>query len=158
MRRSVTGTPTRRPHSPREFVSYLWQFYLPKLSFMDPKIGPSFYGYRQVYIESFFGDFASFSVNYRPVYLRRAAAPGRPRARGAVHDGGRALDATVARQLARRRRLGHLLRRPHGPAAPRQLQLASRQQPDVVITGRYLLPRRAVRLAAAWVCSRCRGA
>ena len=52
--------------SPREFLSYLWQFYLPKLSFMNPKVGPSFYGYRQVYIESFFGDFASLSVNYRP--------------------------------------------------------------------------------------------
>jgi 4-amino-4-deoxy-L-arabinose transferase-like glycosyltransferase len=52
--------------SVRQFASYVWQFYLPKLSFMAPKVGPSFYGYRQVYIEGFFGNFASFSVNYKP--------------------------------------------------------------------------------------------
>jgi 4-amino-4-deoxy-L-arabinose transferase-like glycosyltransferase len=60
-----TGNPASG-WSPNQFASYLWQFYLPKLSFMTPKVGPATYGYRQVYIESFFGNFASFSVNYKP--------------------------------------------------------------------------------------------
>ena len=53
----------------RQFVSYLWQFYLPKLGVMNPKVGPPEYGYRQVYIDSYFSAFASFSVSYRPVIL-----------------------------------------------------------------------------------------
>ena len=51
----------------RQFVSYLWQFYLPKLSVMDPKVGPPEYGYRQVYIDTYFGTFASLSVSYRAI-------------------------------------------------------------------------------------------
>jgi hypothetical protein len=58
-----TGNPTGG-WSARQFVSYLWQFYLPKLTFMSPKVGPATYGYRQVYIETFYGGFGSFSVNY----------------------------------------------------------------------------------------------
>jgi hypothetical protein len=55
--------------SPRQFVEYLWQFYLPKLGAMRAKIGPTEYGYRQVYIDSYFSAFASFSVSYRPIVL-----------------------------------------------------------------------------------------
>jgi hypothetical protein len=55
--------------SAKQFLSYLWQFYLPKLSVMDPKIGPPQYGYRQVYIDSYFSAFASFSVSYRQIVL-----------------------------------------------------------------------------------------
>jgi 4-amino-4-deoxy-L-arabinose transferase-like glycosyltransferase len=51
--------------SPRQFVSYVWQFYLPKLNVMAPRLGPD-YGYRQVYIESFFGTFANLEVNFPP--------------------------------------------------------------------------------------------
>jgi hypothetical protein len=36
---------------------------------MGPKVGPADYGYRQVYIDSYFSAFASFSVSYRPVIL-----------------------------------------------------------------------------------------
>jgi 4-amino-4-deoxy-L-arabinose transferase-like glycosyltransferase len=64
--------------NPRQFLSYVWQFYLPKLTFMDPRVGPD-YGYRQVYIESWFGSYASFSVNFRQVIydaLQVAAALG----------------------------------------------------------------------------------
>ena len=64
--------------NPRQFFSYLWQFYFPKLAFMDPKVGPA-YGYRQVFIESFFGEFASLEVNYRLIIydaLQVAAAIG----------------------------------------------------------------------------------
>ena len=49
--------------NPREFVSYIWQFYFPKLAEMAPKVGPD-YGYRQVYIDTFFGTFGSLEVNY----------------------------------------------------------------------------------------------
>ena len=55
--------------SARGFAEYLWQFYLPKLSAMRPKVGPHDYGYRQVYIDSYFSAFASFSVSYRPIVL-----------------------------------------------------------------------------------------
>jgi hypothetical protein len=45
------------------FLSTTWQFYFPKLPFMDARIGPS-YGYHQVFVESFFGRFASLEVGY----------------------------------------------------------------------------------------------
>jgi hypothetical protein len=48
----------------RELLSYVWQFYLPKLSFMQPTIGLQDYGFREVYIESFYGDFASLEVQF----------------------------------------------------------------------------------------------
>jgi 4-amino-4-deoxy-L-arabinose transferase-like glycosyltransferase len=60
------GTISENPvggFSLRQFLSYLWQFYLPKLGVMDVKLGPD-YGYRQVFIDSYFGAFASFSVAY----------------------------------------------------------------------------------------------
>lgn len=49
----------------RQFLSYLWQFFFPKLSFMDPMIGPP-YGYRQVFVESFFGSWGNYEVNFTP--------------------------------------------------------------------------------------------
>lgn len=50
------------------FLSTVWQFYFPALPFMENRIGPSF-GYRQMYIESFFGRFASLEVAFpAPVY------------------------------------------------------------------------------------------
>jgi hypothetical protein len=45
------------------FLGYVWQFYFDKLSFMAPAPGPH-YGYRQVYIETFFGSFGSLDVVY----------------------------------------------------------------------------------------------
>lgn len=45
------------------FLNVVWQFYLPPLPFMDPPIGPD-YGYRQVFIESFFGRFATLEVGF----------------------------------------------------------------------------------------------
>jgi hypothetical protein len=47
------------------FIGTTWQFYLPKLPFMAPRIGPP-YGYHQVFIETFFGRFASLEVLYPP--------------------------------------------------------------------------------------------
>jgi 4-amino-4-deoxy-L-arabinose transferase-like glycosyltransferase len=49
--------------SPRGFLNAVWQFYLPKLPFMNARLGPD-YGYRQMFIESFFGRFATLEVGY----------------------------------------------------------------------------------------------
>jgi len=45
------------------FLSYVWQFYAPRLWFMDPAPGPD-YGFREVFVEGFFGTFASLEVRY----------------------------------------------------------------------------------------------
>jgi hypothetical protein len=47
----------------RQFASYVWQFYLPRLPFMSPPIGPD-YGARAAYIETFYGVFASLEVRW----------------------------------------------------------------------------------------------
>jgi 4-amino-4-deoxy-L-arabinose transferase-like glycosyltransferase len=47
----------------RQLITDTWQFYFPKLPFMDLRQGPS-YGYRQVFIESFFGRFATLEIDY----------------------------------------------------------------------------------------------
>jgi hypothetical protein len=59
----------------RGFLSYLWQFYLPKLGFMKPTIHPG-YGVRQVFIDRFLGTFAQLEVTFSPAtldFLSRAA-------------------------------------------------------------------------------------
>jgi 4-amino-4-deoxy-L-arabinose transferase-like glycosyltransferase len=45
----------------REFLVNVWQFYLPKLGFMSDRIGPP-YGYRQMYIDTFYGGFNAFEI------------------------------------------------------------------------------------------------
>ena len=47
----------------REFLSYLWQFYLPPLPVLEQRLGPP-YGFRQVFIETFFGTFGSLDVRF----------------------------------------------------------------------------------------------
>jgi hypothetical protein len=49
--------------SAKGFFNYVWQFYLPSLPGMDPKIGPD-YGFNQVFIYSFFGAFGSLEVAF----------------------------------------------------------------------------------------------
>ena len=146
------GNPSVAGLDPRQFLSYVWQFYLPKLSFMDPKIGPSFYGYRQVYIESFFGNFASFSVNYRPVYydaLQLLAAVGLAALYTTAVVRWRTVVANwpvVAVSITFFVGLMALLHL----VSYSSLRVSS----DVVITGRYLQPAVALYgCAAAWVCS-----
>lgn len=53
------------PSGVRQLGSYLWQFYLPKLSFMDPALR-SDWGVRQVFVERFYGGFAQLEVNFSP--------------------------------------------------------------------------------------------
>ena len=48
----------------RQFLSYVWQFYLPKPEFMQPSIGVPGYGFREVYIQSFYSDLASLDIGY----------------------------------------------------------------------------------------------
>jgi 4-amino-4-deoxy-L-arabinose transferase-like glycosyltransferase len=45
------------------FINYVWQFYFPALPGMNPKIGPA-YGFRDVWVYSFFGLFGSLEVAY----------------------------------------------------------------------------------------------
>jgi hypothetical protein len=139
-------------NNPREFLSYLWQFYLPKPSFMSPKIGPSFYGYKQVYIDSFFGSFASLSVNYRPSFydgIQVLAAIGLAAlyttvvARWSTVTANWPVVTLLVVFFVGLLALLHLV-------SYSTLKVSS----DVVLTGRYLLPGVALYgVAAAWVCS-----
>lgn len=47
----------------RGFFNYVWQFYLPSLPGMNPKIGPD-YGFDQVFVYSFFGAFGSLETAF----------------------------------------------------------------------------------------------
>ena len=66
------NAPSASGFNVREFFSYAWQFYLPKFNFFTATFGPpGGYGYRQFFIETFFGSYAHFEVNFGPrVYDR----------------------------------------------------------------------------------------
>ena len=52
----------------RQFLSSIWQFYLPKPDSMAPRLGPGF-GYRQLFVQQYFaGVFSSFEV-YFPYWV-----------------------------------------------------------------------------------------
>lgn len=48
----------------RQFLSSIYQFYFPKLPSLQPRIGPE-YGYRQVFIDTFYATFGSLEVTFR---------------------------------------------------------------------------------------------
>lgn len=48
----------------RQFGSYVWQFYLPRLPGMAPAIGPPGYGAREAFSDRFFGTFAGLEVSF----------------------------------------------------------------------------------------------
>lgn len=133
----------------RQFLSYVWQFYLDRLSFMEPMLGPP-YGYRQLYIETFFGSFGSLEVNY-PLWvydlLQLVAAVGLAALAAAVllrWDVVRRNIRVVAVLVATFLSLVGLLHL----AAYRDLQ---GNPHDPLITGRYLLPGIGLyALAATW--------
>ncbi|HEY2603960.1 MAG TPA: DUF2142 domain-containing protein [Thermoleophilaceae bacterium] len=54
-----------KPASIREFLSYVWQFYLPKLPFQDPMIGPH-YTYKRAFVDTFYGIFGNLEVEFPP--------------------------------------------------------------------------------------------
>src|SRR5206468_6328580 len=47
----------------REFASYVWQFYLPRLGFMSPAPG-SGWNVRDVFVDRFYGTFAGLEVGF----------------------------------------------------------------------------------------------
>lgn len=60
------------------FASFTYQFFFPRLASMTPRIGPA-YGYRQVFIETFFGKFGWLEVSLSPKiydFLQVASALG----------------------------------------------------------------------------------
>jgi hypothetical protein len=137
----------------REFASYLWQFYLPKVSFMSPSVSHGF-GVRQVFVERLFGGFANLEANFpHRVYtalelifaiVLASALVGVVRRRADVR---RRCDVVAVGLLAVVGYMAVL-----HVAAFRSL-LGS---PDPVITGRYLLPLLplygvTVALAVAWL-------
>jgi 4-amino-4-deoxy-L-arabinose transferase-like glycosyltransferase len=143
------GRAAEQSFSVSQFLSYLWQFYLPKLGFMEPMLGPP-YGYRQVFIETFFGGFANFEVGFRP----------------AVYDRLQELAFVGFLALVLIAVLRHRVVRSRWPevlfvasvvvallgllhiSSYRDLQVGG----DPLITGRYLLPAiAAFGLAVAWV-------
>ncbi len=48
----------------RQFLSSVYQFYFPRLPSLQPRIGPE-YGYRQVFINTFYGTFGSLEVTFK---------------------------------------------------------------------------------------------
>ena len=50
--------------SVRQFLSSIFQFYLPRLHSLRSRIGPE-YGYKQVFIDSFYGTFGSLEVTFK---------------------------------------------------------------------------------------------
>jgi hypothetical protein len=63
LRYATLGPPTLG--TTRQFVSYVWQFYLPKLPFMTPSYLPS-WTVRDVFIDRFYGTFAQLEVFFAP--------------------------------------------------------------------------------------------
>jgi hypothetical protein len=136
------------------FLNVTWQFYFPKLPFMDLRIGPE-YGYRQVFIESFFGKFATLEVSYpTEVYalIQGACALGLAGLLAAIAgrwDAVRSRWAEVAVLAAFTASMIGLLHL----ASYRSLAGSL----DPLITGRYLLPVVAVfGIAVAFVISSLR--
>ncbi len=54
--------------TPRGLIDYLWQFYFGRRGLIGPRVGPD-YGFRQVWVESFFGRFGTLDAGFsRRVY------------------------------------------------------------------------------------------
>ncbi len=60
----VTQLNSGRGFNLRQFLSSIYQFYFPRLPTMRPRLGPE-YGYRQVFIHTFYGAFGSLEVEYK---------------------------------------------------------------------------------------------
>lgn len=64
---SWKGTGPPAPRSPRDLVSYVWQFWLPKLPFMDEQFpGYPHYAVWDTYIQGFAGRFGWFEYGFSP--------------------------------------------------------------------------------------------
>ncbi|HLH13332.1 MAG TPA: DUF2142 domain-containing protein [Solirubrobacteraceae bacterium] len=49
---------------PRQFISQIYQFYFPRLNSLPPRLGPA-YGYKQVFIDTFYGSFGWLEVTFK---------------------------------------------------------------------------------------------
>jgi 4-amino-4-deoxy-L-arabinose transferase-like glycosyltransferase len=61
---ALTGFEGGRAFNVREFLSYVWQFYLPKPGFLEPAIGPAGYGFGEVYVNTFWSNFSWLEVSF----------------------------------------------------------------------------------------------
>jgi 4-amino-4-deoxy-L-arabinose transferase-like glycosyltransferase len=136
----------------RQFTSYVWQFYLPQLGFMDPSISPG-YGVGELF-DRFVGGFGMLEATFPRGALRALKITALVVALLAIvgmivrrHDVRRRLDLVIVYAAAA---IGYLALL-HA-AAFRSLLSTS----DPVITGRYLLPLlpvygAAIALAVSWL-------
>jgi 4-amino-4-deoxy-L-arabinose transferase-like glycosyltransferase len=60
----VTSINTSRGFNFKQFLSSIYQFYFPRLPSLTPRIGPD-YGYRQVFINTFYATFGQLEVTFR---------------------------------------------------------------------------------------------
>jgi 4-amino-4-deoxy-L-arabinose transferase-like glycosyltransferase len=134
---------------PAQFFSYLWQFYFPRLPGMGPMLGPP-YGFRQLYIDSFFGQYANFEVGFAgwtTALLHAAAIAGIVILAVLVVTRRRALAARWPSVLFFAGTFASLLALLH-ISSYRDLQVGG----DPLLTGRYLLPCIALLgIAVTWM-------
>jgi Dolichyl-phosphate-mannose-protein mannosyltransferase len=133
-----------------DFVATTWQFYFPKLPLMGDRLGPD-YGFRQVFIETFYGTYGSLEIrlpHWAMRFLQLASVGGFAIvvamlvARWRAVDGRRLLVAFLALSAASLVAFLHL--------ASYTALVTSKGDP--VIVGRYLLSATAVLgLAVAFV-------
>jgi len=123
------------PYRIRQLGSYMWQFYLPRLSFMTP-FEPH-WGIRQAFIDRFFGGYAWLEVSPPPWVLTAITAAAAVTIVSAVvgvvrrwRTSSRPTDVLLVLTVAV---AGYLLAL-HAAAFRSLLRV-----PDPVITGRYLL-------------------
>jgi hypothetical protein len=147
---ALAGDPS--PQRLRELVSYLWQFYLPRLSFMTP-VAPH-WGIRQAFVDRLFGGYAQLEVS-PPAWVLTAVAVA---AAVAVVS---AVIAVVVRWRAGSRPTAILAVFAVAVAGYLMLLHAAAfnsllSSGDPVITGRYLLPLMplygvGIALAVGWL-------
>jgi 4-amino-4-deoxy-L-arabinose transferase-like glycosyltransferase len=133
---------------PRQFLAYLWHFYLPGGSFIGPQLGPP-YGFRQFYIGTFFSAYANLEVTLSPgvdLWLTRMAGFGASLLAVLAVIRRRALWAQWRLVLFAVGTFFSLMALLH-ISSYRDLQVGG----DPLITGRYLLPCIALLgIACAW--------
>jgi hypothetical protein len=138
----------------RQFVSYLWQFYLPRLPFMNTPLGPH-WRVRDVFIDRFYSGFGQLEVGFSRSLLDAIAWAALVIIAGAI------VGLVVHRRAARRSWDVVLVVVAAFVAYLLQLHMAAFRNlvtggNDPVLTGRYLVPFVAVygaviALAVSWV-------
>lgn len=146
--------PSRQMSVP-EFLSFVWQFYLPRLEFMTPRLGPD-YGFRDVFVLTWFGSFASYDVTL-PGWMRDLVQVGLVAgALTIVHLAITRFRTAVRPRLAQLVALGGSALCMVGFLHLASYRALAGGSNDPLVTGRYLLPVLALValgagvLTAAW--------